>query len=72
MQCCKIYPINQKEDSLNVEYFYNEISFIDAILLSILDLNNYQSLGFKAIVIGRKGFNRETFDPNLLKWDNKI
>ena len=68
----KIYPINKKENSLRIENFNKSITFIAAGGLSIGDLNNYKSLGFTSIVIGEKGFNGETFDPNLLKWNNKI
>ena len=64
----KIYPINKKENTLRIKNFNKEITFIAAGGLSILDLQNYQSLGFKSIVIGEKGFNGETFDQNLLMW----
>ena len=67
----KIYPINKKEKSLRIDKFNQEVTFIAAGGLSISDIQKYSSLGFKAIVIGSKGFNGESFDPDIFKWINK-
>ena len=67
----KIYPINKKEHSLYINKFNKEVSFIAAGGLSISDVKKYNSLGYKAIVIGKKGFNGKSFDPNIFKWKTK-
>ncbi len=67
----KIYPINKKENSLSINKFNKEVSFIAAGGLSISDVQKYNSLGFIAIVIGKKGFNGKSFDPNIFKWKLK-
>ncbi len=50
----KIYPIKSKASSIDILNF-ESIDFIAAGGLSINDLKTYQSLGYKAIVIGDKG-----------------
>ena len=64
----KIYPINKKEDSLKIDKFKKEITFIAAGGLSILDIQKYQLFGYKAIVIGEKGFNGKIFDKRIYDW----
>ena len=64
----KIYPINKKENSLQIKKFNRDITFIAAGGLSISDVKQYESMGFRAIVIGSKGFNGESFDPLIFKW----
>ena len=50
----KIYPIKSKANSIDILNF-ESIDFIAAGGLSINDIKTYQSLGYKAIVIGDKG-----------------
>ena len=54
----KIFPVKEKEPILDLNNF-KKITFIGAGDLSIKDLNNYKSLGYKAIIIGQKGFDGE-------------
>ena len=69
----KIYPINKKENSLKIKTFNKTITFIAAGGLSILDVETYKLLGFKAIVIGEKGFNGKIFDKRIYNWaENNI
>lgn len=63
----KIYPVKDKIKSINISQYKN-INFIAAGGLSISDLPLYKSLGYKAIVIGEKGFNKKDIDPNIFKW----
>ncbi len=63
----KIYPIKSKESSIDILNFKN-INFIAAGGLSINDLKTYKSLGYKAIVIGDKGFINKKFDPKICEW----
>jgi len=60
----KIYPIKSKASSIDILNF-ESIDFIAAGGLSINDVKTYQSLGYKAIVIGDKGIIKKKFDPNL-------
>ena len=63
----KIYPINSKDSSINI-LNYKNIDFIAAGGLSINDVKTYQSLGYKAIVIGDKGIIKKKFDPKIYEW----
>ncbi len=63
----KIYPIKSKESSIDILNFKN-INFIAAGGLSINDVKTYKSLGYKAIVIGEKGFINKKFDPKICEW----
>ena len=67
----KIYPIEKRDKSIQINKFNDNATFIAAGGLSISDIQEYCSLGFKAIVIGTKGFDGEIFDPKLLKWISK-
>ena len=51
-------------DILNFE----SIDFIAAGGLSINDVKTYQTLGYKAIVIGDKGIIKKKFDPKIYEW----
>tara|TARA_Y100001954_G_C15695049_1_gene544854 strand:- start:56 stop:631 length:576 start_codon:yes stop_codon:yes gene_type:complete len=64
----KIYPINKKENSLKIDCFNKEITFIAAGGLSISDIQKYKLFGYKAIVIGEKGFNGKLFDKRIYSW----
>ena len=63
----KIYPIKSKSSSINILNF-DSIDFIAAGGLSINDVKTYKSLGYKAIVIGDKGFIKKNFDPKIYEW----
>jgi len=63
----KIYPIKTKDSSIDILNFKN-IDFIAAGGLSINDVKTYQSLGYKAIVIGDKGIIKKKFDPKIYEW----
>jgi len=63
----KIYPIKSKDSTIDIHQFKN-IDFIAAGGLSINDLKTYQSLGYKAIVIGDKGIIKKKFDPKIYEW----
>ena len=64
----KIYPINKKENALKIDNLNKEITFIAAGGLSISDLQKYKVFGFKAIVIGEKGFNGQILDKRIYNW----
>jgi len=63
----KIYPIKSKASSIDILNF-ESIDFIAAGGLSINDVKTYQSLGYKAIVIGDKGIFKRKFDPKIYEW----
>ena len=60
----KIYPVKDKSELINLSQYKN-IDFIAAGGLSISDLPLYKSLGYKAIVIGDKGFKNNNIDPKI-------
>ena len=66
----KIYPIKSKDSSLDILNFKN-INFIAAGGLSINDVKTYKSLGYEAIVIGKKGFINKKVDPKICVWLKK-
>ena len=63
----KIFPVKEKEPILDLNNF-KKITFIGAGDLSIKDLDDYKSLGYKAIIIGQKGFDGENFDPQIFQY----
>ncbi len=63
----KIYPIKSKDSSIDLLKFKN-INFIAAGGLSINDVKTYKSLGYKAIVIGKKAIINKKFDPKIFEW----
>ena len=63
----KIYPIKNKDASIDI-LNYKNIDFIAAGGLSITDINNYKSLGFKSIVIGDQCFINQKLDPRIYTW----
>ena len=63
----KIYPVKDKNELINISQYKN-IDFIAAGGLSISDLTLYKSLGYKAIVIGNKGFKNKAIDPKIYEW----
>ena len=63
----KIYPIKDNIALVNLSKYKN-IDFIAAGGLSISDLPLYKSLGYKAIVIGDKGFKNKDIDPKIYEW----
>ena len=65
----KIYPAKNKDELINISEYEN-INFIASGGLSISDLQLYKSLGYKAIVIGNKGFKNKDIDPKIFDWLN--
>jgi len=63
----KIYPVKSKDSSIDI-LNYKNIDFIAAGGLSIDDVKTYQSLGYKAIVIGDKAIKNKKFDPKIFEW----
>tara|TARA_B100000945_G_scaffold251_1_gene235 strand:- start:181 stop:807 length:627 start_codon:yes stop_codon:yes gene_type:complete len=63
----KIYPVKSKDNAIDILHYKN-IDFIAAGGLSINDLKDYKSLGYKAIVIGDKGIKNQKFDPKIHEW----
>ena len=63
----KIYPVNNKDALINISQYKN-INFIASGGLSISDMKPYKSLGYKAIVIGNKGFKNKIIDPKIFTW----
>ncbi len=63
----KIYPVKDNIGQINVSQ-YKKIDFIAAGDLSISDLPLYKSLGYKAIVIGDKGFINKKIDQKIYEW----
>ncbi|ABO16870.1 bifunctional 4-hydroxy-2-oxoglutarate aldolase/2-dehydro-3-deoxy-phosphogluconate aldolase [Prochlorococcus marinus] len=63
----KIYPIKSKDNSIDI-LKYKNIDFIAAGGLSINDLKNYKSLGYKSVVIGDKAIKNKKFDPKIFEW----
>lgn len=60
----KIYPVKNQIELIKITQYKN-IDFIAAGDLSISDIPLYKSLGFKAIVIGEKGFKNKQIDPKI-------
>ena len=60
----KIYPVKDQIELINLSQYKN-VDFIAAGGLSISDLPLYKSLGFKAIIIGNKGFKNNDIDPKI-------
>jgi len=63
----KIYPIKSKASSIDILKF-ESIDFIASGGLSINVVKTYQSLGYKAIVIGDKSIINKKFDPKICEW----
>ena len=63
----KVYPIKSKDNSIDI-INYKNIDFIAAGGLSIDDVKDYKSIGYKSIVIGDKGIRDQKFDPKIYEW----
>ena len=63
----KIYPVTSNIEITNISQYKN-IDFIAAGGLSISDISLYKSLGYKAIVVGDKGFKNNEIDPKIYEW----
>ena len=63
----KIYPVKDKNELINISQHKN-IDFIASGGLSISDITLYKSLGYKAIVIGNKGFKNKRIDRKIYEW----
>ena len=59
--------LKSKASSIDILNF-ESIDFIAAEGLSINDVKTYKSLGYKAIIIGDKGFKNKKFDPKICEW----
>ena len=70
-QIIKIYPVKDDIELINLSQD-NNIEFIAAGGLSISDIPYYKSLGYKAIVIGDKGFKNKFIDPKIYKWLKEV
>ena len=66
----KIYPIKDKDNLINIKN-YKDIEFLAAGGLSISDVKYHVSLGYKAIIIGDKGFKNQKFDSKIYEWLQK-
>ena len=66
--CCaiKIFPVAKKDNLIDINQ-YSHISFIGAGDIAINDINKFKSLGYKGVVIGKKGYDGEKFDPEIFK-----
>ena len=66
--CCtiKIFPVVNKDSLLDINKF-NQISFLGAGDIAINDISKFKSLGYQGVVVGRKGYDGEKFDPSILE-----
>ena len=64
----KIYPIEKNIKLINSSRLKHEITFIAAGGLSISNLKEFNNIGYKAIVIGDKGFINKKLDPKIFEW----
>ena len=62
----KIFPIANKDILLNINK-YNQISFVGAGDIAINDINKFKSLGYRGVVVGKKGYDGEKFDPKIFE-----
>ncbi len=62
----KIFPIANKDILLNINK-YNQISFVGAGDIAINDINKFKSLGYLGVVVGKKGYDGEKFDPKIFE-----
>jgi len=66
--CCiiKIFPVSKKDILLDLNKF-NQISFLGAGDIALNEINKFKSLGFRGVIVGRKGYDGEKFDPEIFK-----
>jgi len=66
--CCmiKIFPVAKKDIILDINKF-NKISFVGAGDIAIDDINKFKSYGYQGVVVGKKGYDGEKFDPEIFK-----
>ena len=66
--CCiiKIFPVLKKDILIDINKF-NQISFVGAGDIAINDINKFKYLGYQGVVVGKKGYNGEKFDPEIFK-----
>ena len=62
----KIFPVANKDTLIDINQF-NQISFVGAGDIAINDINKFKSLGYQGVVIGRRGYDGEKFDPQIFK-----
>ena len=66
-QLIKIFPYRDKSKEIDIKK-NREIFFIGAGGLSIKNLNASIDLGYQAIVIGKKGYDEKSINPQIIKW----
>ena len=62
----KIYPVAEIDIHLDINKF-KQISFVGAGNIALNDINKFKSFGFQGVVVGRKGYDGEKFDPEIFK-----
>jgi len=70
--CCaiKIFPVAKKDNLIDINQ-YSHISFIGAGDIAINDINKFKSLGYQGVVVGKKGYDGEKFNPEIFKILNR-
>jgi len=69
-QIVKIFPVKLKNKDIEIRK-YADITFIGAGDLSINNLKEFKKIGYKGIVIGKKGFNDNQVNPEIISWLKK-
>ena len=62
----KIFPVAKKDILINIKEF-DQISFLGAGDIAINDINKFKSSGYQGVIIGKKGYNGDKFDPEIFK-----
>ena len=62
----KIFPVAKKDIVLDINKF-NQFSFIGAGDIAINDISKFKSLGYQGVIVGKKGYDGEKFDPEIIK-----
>ena len=62
----KIFLVSKKNILLDINKF-NQISFVCAGDIALNDINKFKYLGFRGVIVRRKGYDGEKFDPEIFK-----
>ena len=62
----KIFPVANKDTLLDINEF-NQITFVGAGDIAINDISKFKGSGYQGVVVGRKGYDGEKFDPSILE-----
>ena len=62
----KIFPVAKKDIVLDINKF-NQFSFIGAGDIAINDISKFKSLGYQGVIVGKKGYDGEKFDPKIFE-----